>query len=88
MLNAESISQLDITGAQAIDDLITELQNRGVRLAVARPKLYMRKYGQPMGLGKKIGAENIFYSVHSAVETLLAREAQAHNCVHGVQNDR
>lgn len=87
VLNAESISQLDITGAQAVDDLATELQNRGVRLAVARPKLYMRKYGQPMGLGKKIGAENIFYSVHSAVETILAREAQAHNSVHSVQND-
>ncbi|TYP91582.1 MULTISPECIES: SulP family inorganic anion transporter [Nitrosomonas] len=89
VLNAESISQLDITGAQAVDDLATELQNRGVRLAVARPKLYMRKYGQPMGLGKKIGAENIFYSVHSAVETILAREAQAHKTVpHDVQNDR
>ncbi|WP_090687650.1 SulP family inorganic anion transporter [Nitrosomonas sp. Nm34] len=88
VLNAESISQLDITGAQAVDDLATELQNRGVRLAVARPKLYMRKYGQPMGLGKKIGAENIFYSVHSAVETILAREAQAYNSVHGVRNNR
>jgi hypothetical protein len=41
-----------------------------------------------MGLGKKIGAENIFYSVHSAVETILAREAQAYNSVHEVQNNR
>ncbi|SDY09031.1 SulP family inorganic anion transporter [Nitrosomonas sp. Nm33] len=75
VLNTESISQMDITGTQAIDDLITELQSRGVHLVVARPKLYMRKYSQPMGLGKKIGAENIFFSVHSAVETILEREA-------------
>ncbi|SDY02659.1 SulP family inorganic anion transporter [Nitrosomonas sp. Nm58] len=74
VLNAESISQLDSTGAQAVDDLVTELKIRGVHLVVARPKLYMRKYGQPMGLGQKIGADNIFFSVHSAVETILARE--------------
>jgi hypothetical protein len=36
----------------------------------------MRKYGQPMGLGQKIGADNIFFSVHSAVETILAREGR------------
>ncbi|HEY9198805.1 MAG TPA: SulP family inorganic anion transporter [Gammaproteobacteria bacterium] len=76
VLNAESISQLDSTGAQAIDDLIGELRKRGVQLAVARPKLYMRKYGRPMGLGDKIGADNIFFSVHAAVETILQREAR------------
>lgn len=59
VLDVEAISQLDSTGAQAIDDLVVELQKRGVCLVVARPKLYMRKYGQTMGLGKKIGAGNI-----------------------------
>lgn len=76
VLNVESISQLDSTGAQAVDDLIGELQARGVRLVVARPKLYMRKYGQPLGVGKKIGADNIFFSVHAAVEAILQREAR------------
>lgn len=76
VLNVESISQLDSTGAQAIDDLVDELQKREVRLAVARPKLYMRKYGQPIGLGEKIGTDNIFFSVHSAVETILQREGR------------
>ncbi len=75
VLDVESISQLDSTGAQAIDDLIVELQSRGVCLVVARPKLYMRKYGQSMELSKKIGTDNIFYSVHSAVEAILDREA-------------
>jgi len=75
VLNAESISQLDITGAQAFDELIGELRARGVQLAVARPKLYMRKYGRPMGLGEKIGQENIFLSVHDAVASIAQREA-------------
>jgi high affinity sulfate transporter 1 len=74
VLNVESISQLDSTGAQAISELIDELQNRGVCLVVARPKLYMRKYGQSMNLGKKIGADNMFYSVHSAVAAILERQ--------------
>jgi MFS superfamily sulfate permease-like transporter len=77
VLNTESINQLDSTGAQVIDDLIGELKARGVQLVIARPKLYMRKYGQPLGLGEKIGRENIFYSVHAAVEAILRREANA-----------
>jgi MFS superfamily sulfate permease-like transporter len=74
VLNAESISQLDSTGAQVVADLIGELQARGVQVALARPKLYMRKYGRPMGLGEKIGPKNIFYSVHAAVDAIMQRE--------------
>ncbi len=76
VLNAEGVNQLDSTGAQAIDELIGELQVRGVHLVVARPKLFMRKYGQPMGIGGKIGRENIFFSVHAAVDSILQREGQ------------
>lgn len=76
VLNAESISQLDSTGAQAVEDLIEDLHKRDVQLVIARPKLYMRKYGRPMGLGEKIGAENIFFSVHAAVGSILQREGR------------
>lgn len=76
VLNAEGINQLDSTGAQAIDDLIGELQGRGVRLVIARPKLYMRQYGRAMGIGERIGRDNMFLSVRSAVEAVLNRDAQ------------
>jgi len=46
-----------------------------VRLVVARPKLYMRKYGRRMGVGERIGQENIFYSVHDAVASIVQRDA-------------
>jgi len=81
VLNAESVSQLDSTGAQAFADLIGELQARGVKLVVARPKLFMRKYGRPMGLGEKIGADNIFFSVHAAVDSILQREGRTDGSV-------
>ncbi len=76
VLNAESINQLDSTGIHAVDELIDELQRRSVQLVVARSKLYMRKYEQPIGLGQKIGVNNIFQSVHGAVETILQREGR------------
>jgi len=77
ILNAEAVSQLDSTGAQAFDELIGEMLARGVQVAVARPKLYMRKYGKPMGLGDKIGQDNIFWSVRSAVDAIHQRESRA-----------
>ena len=76
VMNAESISQLDSTGTQAFSELIDEVRARGVQLVIARPKLYMRKYGRAMKLGEKIGADNIFYSVHAAVQEILRREGR------------
>jgi hypothetical protein len=49
---------------------------RRTRQAIARSGRHMRKYGQPMGLGEKIGAENIFLSVHATVEASQQRERQ------------
>jgi high affinity sulfate transporter 1 len=77
VLNAESINQLDITGAQALDDLVDELKSRGVQLVIARPKLYMRKYGRMMGLSQKIGMENIFRSVHEAVDATQEQDRRS-----------
>ena len=77
MLSAEAISQLDSTGAMALDELHGELKARGVQLVIARPKQYMRRYGQALGLGDKIGMENIFFSIRSAVASIQQRDARA-----------
>jgi high affinity sulfate transporter 1 len=77
VLNAESINQLDTTGTQALYELIDELRARGTQLIVARPKLYMRKYGQPIGMSEKLGADNIFFSVRTAVQAIQQRNAGA-----------
>jgi len=77
VLSAEAISQLDSTGAMALDELHGELQARGVQLVIARPKQYMRRYGQASGLGDRIGMENIFFSIRSAVAAIQQRDAGA-----------
>ena len=61
VLSTEAVSQLDSTGAMAIDELHGELRARNVQLVIARPKQFMRKYGEHLGLGDKIGRENIFF---------------------------
>lgn len=77
VLSAEAITQLDITGAVAVDELHAELKSRDVQLVIARPKRYMQKYGQPLKLGEKIGRENIFLTVESAVESIQLRDSQS-----------
>lgn len=76
VLSTDAISQMDSTGALAVDELCDQLQDRGVQLVIARPKLYMRKYGKPLGLGEKIGSENIFMSLREAVESIKQRDPQ------------
>ncbi|MFD2112149.1 SulP family inorganic anion transporter [Thiorhodococcus fuscus] len=77
VLSAEGMSQLDSTGAQALRETYDALLERGVRLVVARPKLFMRRLGQAMRLGETIGNENIFFSIRSAVESIQRRESHS-----------
>jgi MFS superfamily sulfate permease-like transporter len=76
VLSADAVSQLDSTGACAIEELNAQLKARDVQLVIARPKLFMRKYGKPLGLGEKIGRENIFMSLQEAVAAILERDAR------------
>jgi MFS superfamily sulfate permease-like transporter len=51
VLSMESISQLDTTGALAIKEVHAQLQGRGIQFMIARPKLYMSRFGHPDWLG-------------------------------------
>jgi MFS superfamily sulfate permease-like transporter len=77
VLSAEAITQLDTTGAAAVDELYLELKSRNVQLIIARPKLYMHRFGKPLKLGEKIGLENIFLTIESAVESIQLRDPQS-----------
>ena len=76
MLSVESVTQLDTSGIQALDEIHSELKAEGIQLLVARPKLYMRRYGESIGIGLRVGRENVFPSVRAAVEAMLTREAR------------
>lgn len=88
VFDAEAVSQIDSTGIQAIDDVLKELGAMGVRFLVARPNDAVRRYGHTSGVGLRIGAENIFASVRSAVDAIHLR-ADTKNPAHasGVNHD-
>ena len=61
---------MDVTAVQAISDIHAEFKAKGIRLLIARPKLYMRKYGEMSGLSERLGRENIFPSIRAAVDAI------------------
>ncbi len=77
MLSVESVTQLDTSGIQAPDKRHSELKAEGMQLLVARPKLYMRRYGQSTGIGLRMGRENMFPPGRVAVEAMLAHEGRS-----------
>jgi MFS superfamily sulfate permease-like transporter len=74
ILSLEAVSQLDVTGIEALYEAHDELKSKGVQLLLARPKRYMREYAQSTHAEERLGMENIFPSIRAAVESALARE--------------
>lgn len=74
VLSVESVTQMDLTAVRALSDIHAELKAKGIRLLVARPKLYMRDYGEASGLGERLGRQNIFPSIRAAVEAAASQD--------------
>lgn len=68
ILDAEAISDFDTTAAEALENLDTDLQRRGVELWIARANEPLRELLRSTGLEEKIGAANIHPSVRAGVE--------------------
>lgn len=68
ILDAEAISDFDTTAAEALENLDTDLQRRGVELWIARANGPLRELLRATGLEEKIGAANIHPSVRAGVE--------------------
>ena len=72
LLNAEAIGQVDLTGADALETLRSELEAQGIVLALARLKQEPRDVLQPSGLLERIGSEHIFATLPTALEGFRA----------------
>jgi len=68
ILDAEAISDFDTTAAEALENLDTDLERRGVELWIARANGPLRELLRSTGLEVKIGAANIYPAVRAAVE--------------------
>ena len=72
LLNAESIVELDLTGADGLEDVRRTLQDRGVVFAMARVKHDVWELLQSIGFVDKVGRELIFATLPTAVDAFNA----------------
>jgi SulP family sulfate permease len=68
LLNAEANVEVDLTALDALDQLRTELETRGIVFAMARVKHDLRNSLAAAGLLDKIGEDYIFPTLPTAVE--------------------
>ena len=74
VLNAEAIVEIDITAADVLLELQKTLQQRGIRLALARVKQDLYQQLRRAGLVEAIGEESFFPTLPTAVAAFRASE--------------
>ena len=70
VLEACSVSQIDSSANDALQEIVTDYQSRGVRFVLASVKMPVARVMKASGLWKTIGEENVFMNVDDAVESL------------------
>ena len=68
LLDAQAITDIDPTAAEALNSLNHELQAQGIALKFAHTNRPLRAVLDRIGLAGEIGAESFFSSVHECVE--------------------
>jgi SulP family sulfate permease len=74
VLNAEGMVDMDVTGAEALGTLLDDLEERGVRLVMARVRASLRTTMRRLGVEDRLGAENVHLSVRGAVRDIADEE--------------
>jgi high affinity sulfate transporter 1 len=74
LFDVESVPVLDISGADALEELRTELARMGIVLAIARAKGLFRVMLDRSGVSEKIGRQYIFPTVHAGAQAFLATQ--------------
>jgi anti-anti-sigma regulatory factor len=73
VLDAEGVIEMDITGAEALDELLDELDQRGARLILARVRTSLRTTLQQTGLEERLGSDSFHLHIHDAVADFARR---------------
>ena len=72
LLNFEANVQVDLTSVDALGELLDGLEERGIRLALARVKHEMQHQLEQAGLIERIGTDHIFDTLPTAVQAYVA----------------
>jgi SulP family sulfate permease len=79
LLDAQAITDIDVTAAEALHALTLELRERGIALKIAHANPPLRKILQKIGLAGEISEESFYPSVHECVaafESASSRQPQ------------
>jgi SulP family sulfate permease len=74
VVSAEGITDMDVTGAEALGRVLEDLRDSGVHLVVARVRTSLRQTLQVLGLEDRIGPENFFLTVADATRDFVPDE--------------
>ncbi len=77
LIDAEAISDVDSSGAQAINELLDMLEDRDIALAFARVRTELRDELQDSRIEERVGAERIYLEVDDGVAAFLAAAAES-----------
>jgi SulP family sulfate permease len=87
VLNAEGMVDMDITGAETLGELLDDLDERGIRLVLARVRTSLRTTLRRLEVEDRIGTENIHLSVRGAVSRASGAPAGAAHPVRATRDD-
>ena len=72
LIDAQAITDIDVTAAESLRNLIKELHEQGVVLKIARANRPLREILERSGIMSDLGQENFFSSVHKAIQVFQA----------------
>ena len=79
LVDSEAIYDIDSTGAQMFVELVTDLREDGVALAMARVRTEIRDEMVSAGIEDRIGITGIYLEVDDGVEDYLANRPDSHS---------
>jgi sulfate permease, SulP family len=78
LLDAQAITDIDVTAAEALQELDQELRHQGIALKIAHANRPLRETLERIGLAGEIGEDGFFHSVHECVGA-FQEEGQSQN---------
>jgi SulP family sulfate permease len=76
LLDAQAITDIDVTAAEMLHGLHEELQQKGITLKIAHANLPLRAILERTGLASELQEDSFFASVHECVSAFQARAGQ------------
>ena len=78
LLNAEANTEIDLTAVDAMEELREKLAQRDIRFAMARVKQDLYRRLEPTGFIERVGDDNIFATLPTAVREYARRYRGVH----------